>query len=296
MIPVALRRRGATALSLMLLVSALQVAPVSAGEPPLPGTCPTLKALSEVNVGDTGNGWTVERGTERERFRFEVLGIIADGIAPGRDMIIVEVSDVLGNDMIARSRGIWAGMSGSPVYLGDELLGAVAYGFTFGPSTIGGVTPAVDMADVLDYGAPAAGVAAGAHRCADVTARRSRRASRRVGRGGRVIRAIAGAVLGLRTQCTRPRPVAGRAGAAGTIRDRRSIRACPTRQRRRDHGHARSRWKLRRGRLLRGRHPGRRRNDDLCMRRQGARIRPPAHLPWCSCIRCQQRQRGDCRE
>ena len=146
-------RRGAMALMVTLLAVGVQAVPVSAGEPAAPGECAALKPLSEVAVGATGNGWTVERGTQRERFRFEVLGIIEGGIAPGRDLIVVEVSDTEGNDMIDRAGGIWAGMSGSPVYLGNKLLGAIAYGFTAGPSNIGGVTPAVDMADVLDYSA-----------------------------------------------------------------------------------------------------------------------------------------------
>lgn len=127
-----------------------------AGEPPIPGECPAFKALSQVSDGATGNGWTVERGTTPKRFRFEVLGIVRDGIAPGRDMVIVEVSDAAGSDMFARIEGIWAGMSGSPVYLGDKLLGAISYGFSAGPTLIGGVTPAIEMADLLDYGTAAA--------------------------------------------------------------------------------------------------------------------------------------------
>jgi hypothetical protein len=144
------------ALIFTLLAIPLGVVPASAVEPALPGECPQLKPLSEVAVGATGNGWTVERGTQRERFRFEVLGIIPGGIAPGRDLIVVEISDTESNDMIARAGGIWAGMSGTPLYLGNKLLGAIAYGLTAGPSMVGGVTPAVDMADVLDYGAPGA--------------------------------------------------------------------------------------------------------------------------------------------
>ncbi len=155
----ALRRRGSTALIATLLSTMLLAAPAAAGEPSLPGECPQVKPLSEVTVGATGNGWTVERGTQRERFRFEILGRIDDGIAPGRDMIVVEVSDTAGNDMLERAGGIWSGMSGSPVYLGNKLLGAIAYGFSAGPSMIGGVTPAVYMDDVLDYGAASANAA-----------------------------------------------------------------------------------------------------------------------------------------
>ena len=147
-------RRVSAVLLLMALALPVSAGPVAAGGSP--GECAELKPLSQVHKGDTGEGWTVERGTTPERFLFEVLGIVDDGIAPGRDLIIVEVSDAPGNDMISRAGGIWAGMSGSPVYLGGKLLGAVAYGFTFGPSPIGGVTPAVDMADVLGYSTGAA--------------------------------------------------------------------------------------------------------------------------------------------
>jgi len=156
----AVRRRAAVALITALVASSIGAAGPASAEPAPPGECPAIKPLADVAIGDIGDGWTVERGTARERFRFEVLGVVADGIAPGRDLIIVEVSDAPGNDMLSRAGGIWAGMSGSPVYLGNELLGAIAYGFSAGPSNIGGVTPAEDMMQVLGYGAGAAASAA----------------------------------------------------------------------------------------------------------------------------------------
>ena len=94
----------------------------------------------------TGTGFTVERGRTPEPFDVEVLGVLPDGIAPGRDLIVVQVD----SPTLQRVRGIWAGMSGSPVYVDGRLLGAIAYGFSFGPSLIGGVTPAEDMLDVLE--------------------------------------------------------------------------------------------------------------------------------------------------
>ncbi|HUG46821.1 MAG TPA: SpoIVB peptidase S55 domain-containing protein [Candidatus Limnocylindria bacterium] len=146
------RRRAWVALLALLFLGGSfgAAAPAAAAEPPLPGECPQVKPLREVAIGQRGNGWTVETAKQRERFRFEVLGVIADGIGAGRDLLVVEVFDTVGNDMIARAGGIWAGMSGSPVYLGGELLGAVAYGFTAGPSRIGGVTPAADMLRLLE--------------------------------------------------------------------------------------------------------------------------------------------------
>jgi hypothetical protein len=107
--------------------------------------CGPIMAVDDVAAGMTGTGWTVAQGRTRVPFDVEILGVAHDGIAPGRDLIIVEVS----SPEIDAAGGIWAGMSGSPVYVGADLLGSVSYGFSFGPSKIGGVTPAEDMVDLL---------------------------------------------------------------------------------------------------------------------------------------------------
>lgn len=109
--------------------------------------CPDPFPVSEVKEGMTGTGWTVSRGREPERFAVEVLGVIPDGIAPGRDMIVVEA----GGAAIERAGGVWYGMSGSPIYVGGRLLGALAQGLTAGPTTIAGVTPAEDVLDLFSY-------------------------------------------------------------------------------------------------------------------------------------------------
>ncbi len=143
-----------------------------------PGACAQIKPANEVEEGMLGRGWTVVQGFDPSPFRVEILGKLRDGIAPGRDMIIVEVSDVAGRDFIDRARGIWAGMSGSPVYIDGELIGAVAYGFSLGPSKIGGVTPAEDMARVLEYGDSTAAPDEGADSIRVPASMRSRLAAR----------------------------------------------------------------------------------------------------------------------
>jgi SpoIVB peptidase S55 len=121
---------------------AFQAAP---GDP-----CPAAVPVSEVTAGLTGVGYTVSAGTTPEPFTAEVIGVLRDGIAPGLDMIIVETD----SPAIRAAGGIWAGMSGSPVYTSDgRLLGAVAYGLA-GPSSIGGITPAEEMLQLL--GVPSA--------------------------------------------------------------------------------------------------------------------------------------------
>ena len=106
--------------------------------------------------GLTGQGLTVVRGATPQPFAVEVLGVLENGIGAGRDMIVIEASDLPGRQVISAGGGIWAGMSGSPVYINGKLLGAVAYGFSASPSPIGGVTPAADMLDLLDLQGAAA--------------------------------------------------------------------------------------------------------------------------------------------
>lgn len=112
--------------------------------------CPEIMPLSEVEAGMTGTGRTVARGTTPTTFTVEVLGLLEDGIAPGRDMIVVEASGAAIDD----AGGIWFGMSGSPVYIGDRLVGALAFGFS-ATSRVAGLTPAADLVQVLDGGGPA---------------------------------------------------------------------------------------------------------------------------------------------
>jgi hypothetical protein len=147
------RRRTAVlslALALGLALAGPQAVPVAAVDPEPPGDCPGTMPLAAVEAGQTGIGWTVVRGTEPRPFAVEVLGVYPNGIQPGHDIILVRVSDLGGSGFIERVGGIWAGMSGSPVYIDGQLVGAVAYGFSAGPSTLGGLTPVEEMLEVGD--------------------------------------------------------------------------------------------------------------------------------------------------
>jgi hypothetical protein len=149
-------RRLSAVLGLLLLGA---LAPAAVAAPP-PAVCPTVtmpiedvKAESAGPTGFHATGWTVSRGIEPEEFDVQVLGVLDDGVAANVDMIMVEVS----GPAIDKAGGIWAGMSGSPVYSDTgEFIGAVAYGLSFGPSKIGGLAAADDMVDVLDGNLPPA--------------------------------------------------------------------------------------------------------------------------------------------
>jgi hypothetical protein len=150
--------------------------------PTPPGECPTIMPTTQVAKGMLGTGWTVVRGDEPRPFHVEVLGVMPDAIIPGLPMILVEVSDLPGNNFIEKAGGIWAGMSGSPVYdnASGRLIGAVAYGFSAAPSPIGGLTPASAMTRVLEItGAGARTISKGTIRLPN---RLRREVARRIGR------------------------------------------------------------------------------------------------------------------
>ena len=119
-------------------------------DPPVP--CATVMPKADVTAGMTGTGWTVAHGTVPETFDVEVLGVAPNLASPGHDVIIAKVTGPL---IDAAGGGIWAGMSGSPVYVGGDLIGAVALSFSQGPSEIAGLTPAEDMLTVGGYPAAA---------------------------------------------------------------------------------------------------------------------------------------------
>ena len=116
-----------------------------------PGTCVSAFPTDSLVTDQEVTGLTVTRGTEPESFGGTYLDTLEDGIAPGVDMIIAN----LDSDAI-RANGIWQGMSGSPVYDPEsgDLIGAVAYGLSMGPSTIAGITPASEMLGMLPTDAP----------------------------------------------------------------------------------------------------------------------------------------------
>ncbi|MEQ6903184.1 SpoIVB peptidase S55 domain-containing protein [Nocardioides sp. YIM 152588] len=124
---------GAT---LAAVATGATTASVHAAAPP--GDCAEAFPIADLAADDPVHGLTVSRGTTPEEFTGTVLGILEDGIAPGRDMIMMD----LDSTAIQDAGGIWQGMSGSPVYSEDgRLIGAVAYGLSWGSSPIAGVTP-----------------------------------------------------------------------------------------------------------------------------------------------------------
>ena len=100
--------------------------------------------VDHIRPGMVGYGLTVIHGTQPERFEVEIIGVMRK-VQPGRDMILARFKG-LGLE----KSGVMQGMSGSPVYLEERLLGAVAYTWEFGLEPIGGITPFSQMIEFCD--------------------------------------------------------------------------------------------------------------------------------------------------
>ncbi len=95
-----------------------------------------IMPLSQIKPGMKGYGKTVFRGTTIEKFDVEVVGI-SKNFYPQCDVILIRL-----NHPITDAAKIIHGMSGSPIYINDKVIGALAYGFSpFPVDPIAGVTP-----------------------------------------------------------------------------------------------------------------------------------------------------------
>jgi SpoIVB peptidase S55 len=104
---------------------------------------PPILEVSGIHAGQTGYGLCdFGNGKGVTRFGVEILGVMRD-YAPKQDLILARLS---GNNL--EKSGVIAGMSGSPVYVNEHLIGAVAYGWPFSEEPIAGITPIESMLDI----------------------------------------------------------------------------------------------------------------------------------------------------
>lgn len=105
----------------------------------------TLVSTSELSRGQELRGITRMSGNEMVEFRLRILSVMPNS-QPGEDGILAEILDPLFVET-----GVLAGMSGSPVYLGQRLVGSVAYTSTFLKKPIVGITPIHSMLRLIPY-------------------------------------------------------------------------------------------------------------------------------------------------
>jgi SpoIVB peptidase S55 len=123
----------------LALLCFLAAAPLQAGP-----KAETFWQVDDLHAGMKGHGLTVMKGTKVEQFQVELLGVMKN-TSPGRDMVLAQLSG-LGLE----KTGVIAGMSGSPVYIDNKLVGAIAYAWPYGKEPIAGITPFCQMAGFVE--------------------------------------------------------------------------------------------------------------------------------------------------
>jgi hypothetical protein len=98
---------------------------------------------SKIKRGMKGYGLTVFEGTKPERFDVEVIDVLKD-FQPRQELILVKTK----HPRLEVAKVV-AGMSGSPIYIDNKMIGAYAYGWSFGAEPVAGVTPIKNMIDEL---------------------------------------------------------------------------------------------------------------------------------------------------
>src|SRR3977135_83105 len=106
-----------------------------------------LYPLEDLRPGMKGIASTVFAGSEPQEFTLEILGVLPGFTGPRQSTIIAKLSGAN-----VDKTGVFAGMSGSPVFIDDRLVGAIAYSFPFSKEPICGITPIRQMIEIFEQG------------------------------------------------------------------------------------------------------------------------------------------------
>jgi len=102
--------------------------------------------VSEIKPGMKGIGKTVFHGTQIETFQVDIIDIVK-----GEGGISHFILANLSGDKIKEGGGISGGMSGSPVYIDDRLVGAVSYTWEMSEHNICLITPIHEMLEIFKF-------------------------------------------------------------------------------------------------------------------------------------------------
>src|ERR1051325_11117622 len=140
--------RSFAVLASVFLLTTVAFSQYKPGEPA--ETATKVFPVSELREGMRGTARTVFRGTVPEEFGVEILGVIPNWIGPRQDMIVGRLSGAN-----AERTFVFAGMSGSPLYIDCKLVGAISYSFPFAKEPICGITPIEQMMSTVVTTGPA---------------------------------------------------------------------------------------------------------------------------------------------
>jgi hypothetical protein len=103
-----------------------------------------IMPLKDIKPGMRGTGLTVFENNQIEQFDVEIIDIVHN-FFPQRDLILIKL---LGEKV--NHTGVVSGMSGSPIFINDKLIGALAYRIgNFMKDPIAGVTPIEQMLEIF---------------------------------------------------------------------------------------------------------------------------------------------------
>ena len=101
---------------------------------------------SDIKPGMKAIAWTVFQGSVPEAVPIEIIGVWQNAWGPKQDIIVAKMTGK------AQRTNVAGGMSGSPVYIGGKLVGAVSLRLSvFSPDSICGITPIGLMLEVKEY-------------------------------------------------------------------------------------------------------------------------------------------------
>lgn len=144
-----------TLLALLISVTFLANTPASGQEkavslsPKGLGGTTTIMPVEDLRPGMKGVAHTVFSGSEPKEFNVEIIGVLPGFSGPRQPLIIGKLS---GPNV--DKTGVFAGMSGSPVFVGDRLVGAISYSFPFSKEPICGITPIQQMIEIFEAVTP----------------------------------------------------------------------------------------------------------------------------------------------
>lgn len=132
-----MKKNKVTILIYLIIIFIILNIPVLAAEKIMP--------FNKVEAGMSGYGKTVFSGSKIERFDVEIVDVLKNQ-SLDQDMILIKMTD----EKIKELGGIAAGMSGSPVYVEDRLIGAIGYGWNNSDHRYALLTPIERMLELLE--------------------------------------------------------------------------------------------------------------------------------------------------
>src|SRR5207247_2972901 len=108
---------------------------------------PTVFPESSITPGMIGTGLTAVQGSAPVSFDIQVIGVLPNALLPSFDLVIFKITGPPA--FLDQAHGVASGMSGSTIYIGGQLAGAVYYSFCIAGVTMIGLFNMAKLVVVL---------------------------------------------------------------------------------------------------------------------------------------------------